>query len=329
MRERYLLALTAVPFVVAAVLPGSLLGSSLSGDELSRFQDPDIVESSGLVVVDGLLVTTNDSGDSGRLFTVDPTTGETVRVTYWSPDPEDVEALAPLGHGYVWVGDIGDNRADRTSVSVTQVALSGVVPDAPTYDLVYPEGARDAESLLCDPSTGQLYVISKGVFGGILYAAPRRLATGHPNQLRAVGPMLAVATDASFFPDGRHIIVRNYSEAAVYAWPDLTEVGHFGLPHQLQGEGIAVAPDGTIYASSEGLHAALLRISLPPAITRAMAHGSPTPSPTPSTTPRPSDNVAQTRAEEVVVQRSPWGWVLGGVIGGCIVVVLIRALRPR
>ena len=42
------------------------------------FRDPAIVESSGLVVADGLVVTTNDSGDTGRVFAVDPATGETV-----------------------------------------------------------------------------------------------------------------------------------------------------------------------------------------------------------------------------------------------------------
>jgi len=89
MRERYLLGMTAVPFVVAAFLPGALL----AGNEVTRFEDPEIVESSGLAVDDGLLVTTNDSGDSGRVFTVDPATGETVGVTQWSAEPVDVEAL--------------------------------------------------------------------------------------------------------------------------------------------------------------------------------------------------------------------------------------------
>ena len=44
MRERYLLGMTAVPFVVAALLPGALL----AGNEVTRFEDPEIVESSGL-----------------------------------------------------------------------------------------------------------------------------------------------------------------------------------------------------------------------------------------------------------------------------------------
>ena len=75
-----------------------------------------------------------------------------------------------------------------------------------------------------------------------MYAAPGRLRADRPNQLTEVGPVLPIATDAAFFPDGRHIIVRNYSEAAVYSWPELDEVGRFGLPDQQQGEGIAVDP---------------------------------------------------------------------------------------
>ena len=335
MRERYLLGLTAIPFVVGALMPGS----RPAGDEVTRFEDPAIVESSGLAVVDGMLVTTNDSGDTGRVFTVDLATGRTVGATAWSAQssaqPEDVEALAPAGgiEGEVWVGDIGDNRAKRPSVSVSRVPVGrgNLDVDTPSYDLVYPEGPRDAESLLADPVTGRLYVVSKGVFGGAVYAAPERLSARRPNRLEEVGPVLGLATDAAFFPDGRHIIVRSYTEAAVYSWPDLTEVGSFGLPDQQQGEGIAVARDGTIYASSEGLHAPVLRIALPAAVRRAMEPASPsaTPTPTPSATPVPGSREGQELPQQDVGPRSPWGWALGGILGLGMVIVLARALRPR
>ena len=68
------------------------------------------------------MVTTNDSGDTGRVFTVDPATGETVGTTDWGNDPQDVEALAPLDDNDVWVGDIGDNAESRDSVQVAPVA---------------------------------------------------------------------------------------------------------------------------------------------------------------------------------------------------------------
>jgi hypothetical protein len=333
MRERSVLGLTAIPFVVGALLPGS----RPAGDEVTRFEDPAIVESSGLAVVDGMLVTTNDSGDTGRVFTVDLATGRTVGVTAWSAAPDDVEALAPAGGSEVWVGDIGDNRAKRPSVSVSRVSVGrgNLDVDAPSYELVYPEGPRDAESLLADPVAGRLYVVSKGVFGGAVYAAPARLSARRPNRLEEVGPVLGIATDAAFFPDGRHLIVRSYSEAAVYSWPGLAEVGHFGLPDQQQGEGIAVSADGTIYASSEGLHSPVLRIALPAAVRRAMepatptATPTPTPSPSPSQTPPPGSREGRELPEQDVGPRSAWGWALGGILGLGIVVVLARALRPR
>jgi hypothetical protein len=338
MRSYVLLGATAVPFVVAALLPGTLV----AGNEVTRFEDPEIVESSGLVALDdGNLVTTNDSGDPGRLFTVDARTGRTVRVTDWSDEPDDVEALAPAGDGSVWVGDIGDNRAERRTVSVTRVNVVGGEVESPTYELVYPEGPRDAESLLADPVTGRLYLASKGVFGSSLYAAPQRLSASRPNRLEEVGPVLGIATDGAFFPDGRHLIVRSYNEAAVYSWPDLVELGRFGLPRQQQGEGIAVARDGTIYASSEGLHAPVLRIVLPAAVRRAMQETTASPSgtaspspdpaagPTASPTPPPGTRQGQELPEQAAQDRSAWGWALGGIVGLGIVVVLARALRPR
>ena len=330
MRERYLLGMTAVPFVVAAFLPGALL----AGNEVTRFEDPEIVESSGLVVDDGLLVTTNDSGDSGRVFTVDPATGETVGVTQWSADPVDVEALAPAGGGEVWVGDIGDNRAERPSVSVARVPVGrgNRDVDVPSYELVFPEGPRDAESLLADPATNQLYVISKGVFGGTVYAAPGRLRADRPNQLTEVGPVLPIATDAAFFPDGRHIIVRNYSEAAVYSWPELDEVGRFGLPRPAAGRGHRRRPAGRdhlrLVRGPARAGAAHLAAARRPERDEA-AGRQPDPAArasTPSVTPAPGNRVGTELPEEPPAERSAWGWALGGLLGLGIVIVLARAL---
>ena len=70
--------------------------------QVFRFADPAITEASALVVQDGLFVTANDSGDTGRVFAVDRS-GATVGVTHWSDSATDVEALAPAGPGFVWV----------------------------------------------------------------------------------------------------------------------------------------------------------------------------------------------------------------------------------
>ncbi|GAA2146315.1 hypothetical protein GCM10009844_22240 [Nocardioides koreensis] len=328
MRDRVLAGILVVPFVM-----GAAAAPSHPGRVELTFRDPAIVESSGLVLQDGLFLTTNDSGDSGRVFAVDPATGRTVGVTTWSEDPTDVEALAPAGRGAVWVGDIGDNTASRDGVQVTRVPVGrgDRTADATTYELTYPEGAVNAETLLADPSTGRLYVATKNVFGGSLYEAPARLDPEGPNRLREVGPVLPIATDGAFFPDGRHVILRDYSRAVVYTFPALEEVGSFRLPDQDQGEGLAVAADHTVYVSSEGQDQPVLRVPLPADVRRAVAPASASPTAAPTASPSSGTFSREGRElpEQEYTDRPAWPWFLTAwvVLGG--LVVLVRSLRRR
>jgi hypothetical protein len=323
MVERVLAGLVVVPFLLgAAAAPTS--GSRV----VFSFQDPRIVESSGLAVVGGSVVTTNDSGDSGRVFTVDPATGRTAGTTTYDDQAVDVEALAPDGHGHVWVGDIGDNLGSRSSVQVILVpAGSGGdrAVDAESYDLVYPDGAHDAETLVCDPTTGRLYVATKEPLGGTLYAAPRTLDPEGANRLEPVGDVLPIATDGTFLAGGTRLVVRNYGTAAVYAFPSLEKLDQLRLPAQPQGEGIAVDRDGTLLLSSEGLHSDVLRVSLPSEPT-----ASPSTEPTTSPTPPPAASQQESSAQgTVVLERAQWPWLVGGLVGvGCLL-VLTRRLRRR
>lgn len=311
--------------------------ASPPGRTVLTFDDPAIVEASALVVQDGLFLTTNDSGDTGRVFAVDRS-GHTVGVTHWSDDPTDTEALAPAGSGSVWVGDIGDNDGRRSSIQIARVPVGrGERTVSPTtYRLTYPDGATDAETLLRNPADGRLYVATKNVFGGVLYAVPAHLDASRANRLRPVGRVLPVATDGSFFPDGRHLVVRNYSTAVVYAWPSLQPVGSVELPAQRQGEGIAVAADGSVYVSSEGAHAPVLEVTLPRSMRAAVspqvstgpsASGSPSSTVAPSAepgSPQPADP-----SETEPAGRDAWPYLLGGLLGVVALLVLLRALRPR
>ncbi len=237
-----------------------------------RFQDPAIVEASGLVAQDGLFLTTNDSGDTGRVFAVDPDSGRTTGVTSWASEPQDVEALAPAGDGEVWVGDIGDNLEERATIRVTRVPVGPGDRDDPgtSYDLVLPGPPRDAESLLSHPETGRLLVATKDIFGSALFAAPTELSPDRPNQLRRLGPTLTFATDGAFFPDGRHLVIRNYAQAIVYTFPGLERVGTLELPDQQQGEAIAVSADDRVFVTSEGRHQAVVEVSLPESLRERM-----------------------------------------------------------
>lgn len=306
--NKLLLLLVPVPFVIGFLTPGSAT-EPVNGEVLFSFTDPDIVESSGLVARDDLVVTVNDSGDSNRIFTVDPATGDTVGVTRWQGDADDIEALAPAGDGHVYAADIGDNEAKRDEIEIARVPFGrgDREVDAATYDLVYPDGPHDAETLLVHPKTGQVFVVAKE-FIGRLYAAPKDLEEKGRNELTAVDEVLGIATDGAFFPDGKHLVLRNYTQAALYTWPDLDRVNLVELPPQQQGEGIAVTESGEVLIGSEGALSEVLRVPL----------GLPE-----------VDTHTGTVPIEPAEDRSLWPWALGGVAGLAIIGVLIRSLRPR
>lgn len=334
-RRRRVLTVVAGAALVTPFAIGLAVGAEPDGGRvLFSFADPEIVESSGLVASGDRVWTVNDSGDTGRVFTVDTATGETVGTTYWADGPEDVEALAPAGPGRVWVADIGDNTGSRDSIQVTRVPVGDGdrTVDEETLDLVYPDGARDAEALLVDPTTGRIHVVTKGVFAGEVYAAPPETADDAPNQLGLVGRVSGLVTDGAFFPDGRHVVLRTYSRATVHTFPDLESLGSWDLPEQQQGEGIAVTPDGRILISSEGQGAEVRQVRLPARIEQAMAEPTPSPSPSATSTTAPPPPDGGTVAQDVVTapaDRDTWPWLAGGVVGLLALGVLWRSLRPH
>jgi hypothetical protein len=310
--EKLLAALAVLPFGLGFAVG---TGGPADDDVAFSFADPEIIESSGLAIEDGLFATVNDSGDTGRVFTVDPADGHTVAVTTWDGEPTDVEAMSLLPDGDVLVGDIGDNTASRESVELLRVPFGedGAV-DPTTYELAFADGPHDAEALLVHPKSGQVLVVAKE-FIGRLYAAPAKLGED----------MLPIVTDGAFFPDGKHFVLRGYGDAAFYRWPSLEPVGEIGLPDQEQGEGIAVSKDGTVYVSSEGVNSEVLRIKLSRALQSELegVDRSPADDQGGSITPTDKDEPAQD------VFHPFYPWVIGGLVGVVILVVMIRSLRPR
>jgi hypothetical protein len=302
--------------------------------------DPAVAESSGLVEVgrDGShrVLTINDSGDGPVVYVVDPRTGRVVGRSTYDGDAVDVEALTPGRGGEVWVGDIGDNSAVRAGVRVHRLpALTDGDRDVTStaYDLAYRGGARDAETLLVHPRTGRVHVVSKGLFGGQVYAAPARLRSDRANTLRPVGTAPGVVTDGAWFPDGRHVVLRDYSRAYVL---DATSepwqrVDSFELPDQPQGEGVAVRRGGrSLLISSEGPGEPVQVVPVPRRVLTAMAPPSPSAQPTAPTEEGEGRRLGALAQEGAV----PWTLV-GGIVTACALLALgfrlrrVRGARPR
>ena len=88
-----LLGAFAVPATAAATATADEQGAH----RVFELSDDRIYESSGLVDLGSVMATVNDSGDSSRVFVLDPESGETVGVTDFHTEVTDVEALAPAG----------------------------------------------------------------------------------------------------------------------------------------------------------------------------------------------------------------------------------------
>lgn len=241
--------------LVLALLP--------SADGVFRFADDDITEASGLVDDGRLMATVNDSGDDAVVYVVDRRGRTTGRVTY-AADVRDVEAVAPAPGEAVYAADIGDNVEVRSSVTVYRVPLAtrDVVIAAPSFELVYPDGPHDAESLF--NLGGRLYIVTKGILGGGIYALPRDPRPDRPNRLRRVGAVSIFATDAAAIPGTPYVLVRGYGSVhVVSSSPGWRTVGRFALPRQEQGEAISVGPGDRIRITSEGRHARVLEVAMP------------------------------------------------------------------
>jgi hypothetical protein len=116
----------------------------------------------------------HDDGDIKNVYAVRGS-GELVVKLSLGEEAVDCEDMA-IGPGqqggadYLYFGDIGDNDEDRKRVRVLRVAepvlaaSSPVEVDAKHIEIVklrYPDGPHDAETLLVDPHSGDVLIVTK------------------------------------------------------------------------------------------------------------------------------------------------------------------------
>ena len=234
-----------------------------------------IIEASGLAVSrsnPSLIWVHNDSGDYNRLFVVGgngENFGEFFIRGAFNRDWEDMAAgPGPVtGKTYLYIGEIGDNLAQYQIMSVYRVAEPDIsqldsvayapVDDAERIDYVYPGGqSRDAETLMVDPFTRDLYIVTKRDARSIIYVARYPQDTGKVITLEKIGYFpfnRALAGDIS--ADGTEIAVK--TDDRIYYWQRKQDEPVFEalrrqpllLPYTIepQGEAFGWMPDGSGY----------------------------------------------------------------------------------
>ncbi|MFH0909855.1 MAG: hypothetical protein V1929_13930 [bacterium] len=227
-----------------------------------------ITETSGLAASrrnPGVLWLHNDSGDAPRLYAIDAA-GNTLGIyTLTGAAAVDWEDMAlatdPVdGVDYLYVGDIGDNTATRSSVEIYRVPepvvstnQSGLVTNlagVSTYTLNYPDGAHNAETLLADPWSGDLIIVTKGDTPARIYRAPYPQSTGAVNTLQFSNTLsYAMPVGGSVAGSGRQILIKHYLSVLYYerqpgqSVPDALTNTFAALPYTIEPQGETVAWD--------------------------------------------------------------------------------------
>ena len=254
----------------------------------ARISNPEITELSGIAAMDSGWWVHNDSGDSARVFRLaeDGTTLATVNLDgVEATDWEDIASAGPAS-GELFVGDIGDNGAVRSEILVQHVTIPDPVPtgevslppeDLQTITLHYPNGPRDAETLLVDPVTRDLVVVHK-VFGGDseLYVAAEDDWSDGDATLEAAGTVavgdtpLDATTAGDIGFDGQVVALRTYAAILVFPREEdqtVTEAladnqpCNATAPIEVQGEALAFTPEGYV-TISEGERSRINRFAV-------------------------------------------------------------------
>ena len=196
--------------------------------------DENLYEASGLVASRtniGMFWTINDSGNDARLFLIDAK-GNTVHY-YWidnavNIDWEDLTIYTDdKGKSKIYIGDVGDNDALRKNINIIifdepvfDDPSDTIITDYKNHHFRYPDGAKDAETIMADPITSGLYIISKREQNVRLYEVPVSLNESDTMDLtyKTSLPFFNV-TSGDISSDGKEVLLKTYD--AIYYWKRL------------------------------------------------------------------------------------------------------------
>ncbi|MDB4922669.1 hypothetical protein [Mucilaginibacter sp.] len=281
-----------VPFVIILFLGayGRHRHFSREIDISGKLDDKQMNEISGIAasrIVPDIYYIHNDSGDTSRFFAIAPD-GKLKSTIYYKGDlkgklgVDDCEDIAvgpgPLkGKSYVYLGDIGDNNSKRSFLTVYRMEENAAwlnnetsTADAIPVHLKYPDGPRDAETLMVDPIEKLMYIVTKRQDSVAVYTAPLNYKSGDTITLTKRCKLFFNGlkvfkwiTAGDISKDGSQIVLKSYEK--VYYWKrdgnepiwktiQTKPEEPFYVPEK-QGEAVGFTPDGKgYYTTSEGVY---------------------------------------------------------------------------
>ncbi len=293
---KYIAAVVIFLFIGAYVRHKYLAGKITV---VGRLQNRSMDEISGIAasgINDSLFYVHNDSGDTSRFFVINER-GQLFNTIYYKGDSsfdqgvKDCEDIA-VGPGpkprksYVYIADIGDNSFRRPAITVYRFEesaglLSGIKKNAKAspIHLKYPDGPKDAETLMIDPLDKLLYIVSKRGDKVGVYTAPLNAKVGDTTIMTKRATLtfggikpLKWITAGDISKDGKHILLKSYQE--VYYWERKNDENVWEVmkrkprtpryEEEKLGEGIGFSADGKrYYTVGEGVFAPIYYYKTP------------------------------------------------------------------
>jgi len=221
------------PFELDYSLPMGLVRSDKFSESAQALGESDLIEASGIVISianPGHLWTHEDKNNTNEIFLLDALTGETVAsyelTGIFNRDWEDIEiGPGPIdGVNYIYLGEVGDNdrvyrdyKIYRFEEPVFKEGHRGkknpiVNEEIQTIQFNYPENKRhDVETLLLDPWTKDLFLITKRDFFSIIYVLPFPQNTDQETQPILVGEFpFTRAVGGNISLDGSEMLIKTY-----------------------------------------------------------------------------------------------------------------------
>jgi hypothetical protein len=269
-------------------------------DITGRLQDKHMDEISGIAasgIHDGIYYVHNDSGDTSRFFAITPQ-GKIKSVIYFKGDTKEKQgvldcediAVGPgpaKGKSYVYMGDIGDNGSVRKYITVYRmeeqqswIGTDSIVKVNPVpVHFKYPDGPRDAETLMVDPIEKLIYIVSKRTDSVAVYTSPLSFKANDTVVLtkrcklyfNGFRPFKWI-TAGDISKDGQQILLKDYVKVYYWKRQDKEPVwktmqrkpAEQPYQQEKQGEAIGFTPDGKgYYTTSEGVFAPIYYYKIP------------------------------------------------------------------
>lgn len=191
----------------------------------------DLPEASGIAPSfsnPGYLWAHNDSGHKPQLSLIDTKDASTYSTLLLKEDMnidwEDIECISYQEKSFIYLADIGDNSGKRKYVTIyiirDEKMSNQEFQDAKieqTIHFTYPKGPRDAEAILADPLTRDIYIVSKREKFVGLYSLKYPYKTEGIDTAVHIGTFpFNQITGGSISPDGAEILIRSYGR--IFYW---------------------------------------------------------------------------------------------------------------